>query len=53
MDKEPKIDESLLTKEQYEEIHRKRNYKPWVIFFSVLFGLMAVCVAVILICRNL
>lgn len=50
---EPQIDESLLTKEQYEEFHRKRNYKPWIIFFSVLFGLMAVCLTVILICRNI
>lgn len=51
-EKEPEIDESLLTKEQYEELHRKRNYKPWIIFFSVLFGLMAICLVVILVCRS-
>ena len=49
---EPQIDESLLTKEQYEELHRKRNYKPWIIFFVTLFALMAICVIVIVICRN-
>ena len=49
---EPEIDESLLTKEQYEELHRRRNLKPWIIFASVLLGLMAVCIAVILICQN-
>ena len=49
---EPEIDESLLTPEQYEELHRKRNYKPWIIFFAILFALMAICLTVILICKN-
>jgi hypothetical protein len=49
---EPRIDESLLTKEQYDELHRKRNYKPWIIFSATLFVLMAICVIVIVICRN-
>ncbi len=52
-DPEPQIDESLLTPEQYEEIHRKRNYKPWIIFFSVLAGLIITCIVVIVVCRNL
>lgn len=52
-DPEPQIDESLLTPEQYEEMHRKRNYKPWIVFFASLAALMIVCVVVIAICKNL
>lgn len=52
-EKEPEIDESLLTPEQYAELHKKRNYKPWIIFFSVLALLIIICIVVIAVCKNL
>lgn len=43
----PEIDESLLTAEQKEEMSRKGNWLPWVIFFGIIAALMIVCLVVL------
>ena len=44
---EPEIDESLLTETQKEELQKKPCPWPYVIFFAVVFLLMAACFIVI------
>lgn len=41
------IDESLLTPEQKEELHRKPKIAGYMIFFSVMAVLIAACIIVI------
>ena len=43
----PEIDESLLTPEQKEGLHRKPKIAGYVIFFSVMAVLIAACIIVI------
>ncbi len=43
----PEIDESQLTEEQKEELHRKPNYRPFIIFAIVIGVLMIACMIVI------
>lgn len=43
---EPKIDESLLTPEDRQELHPKFPL-GWVIFFSIIVLLMVACIIVI------
>ncbi len=43
----PEIDESLLTAEQKEEMNRKGNWLPWVIFFLIIAALMIACLVVL------
>ena len=43
----PEIDESLLTPEHKEELHRKPKIAGYVIFFSVMAVLIAACIIVI------
>lgn len=44
---EPQIDESLLTPEQKEALKPQKK-TGWIVFFSVIFGLMLICLIVIL-----
>lgn len=46
-EKMPEIDESLLTPEQKEELSRKKRVWPWLLFFFIIFALMAGCMIVI------
>ena len=43
------IDESLLTPEQLEEIHRKHFPLGWFIFVGVLLILLIVCIILIVV----
>ena len=43
----PEIDESLLTPEQKEELHRKPKIAGYVIFFSVMAALIIASIIVI------
>ena len=45
---EPKIDESLLTEEQKEEMKYSHFSWPTAIFFGVLVLLIAICLIVVL-----
>ncbi|MDY6431118.1 MAG: hypothetical protein SPL00_04990 [Bacilli bacterium] len=44
---EPEIDESLLTEEQKEELHKKRFPLAYIIFVSALVVAAAVCLILI------
>lgn len=46
------IDESLLTPEQLEEIHRKHFPLGWFIFVGVLLILLIVCIILIVVLWN-
>lgn len=47
MKEEPKIDESLLTKEQKEELKKKPLNLSYLIFVGVIVALMIVCIVTI------
>ena len=47
-EQDPKIDESLLTPAQLEELHRKKPLLPWIIVFSAFLVIIVILVIVIL-----
>ena len=55
-EEEPKIDESLLTKEQKEELEKKPINLSYLIFVGVIIILMIACIVTICLlnkCKNL
>ncbi len=51
-DDDPRIDESLLTTEQKEELKSKKLNVPFLIFVGVVLLLMIVCIVVIFSLKN-